>query len=117
MKKIGQFIFVGASILGIAYLIKKYMELDSIKENRSEKSLEGDASGLDKVGQIYEITTPYGAVNVKTQKIKEFSKGDRFIKKTEKNSGSINQQDSVIVSESKLEKDEYIIPTSVLKKI
>lgn len=82
----------------------------------AEKALGGDAAENDKVGQEYKLLSPYAAVNNKTKAFKEFRDGYRFVKKIEQNSATINDQDSVIVSDVKGQ-EEYIVPKSILKRV
>ncbi len=114
-------IIIGIVGLGIvAYATKKYwmpkkgIEID-VKQD-VVGSLGGDANDSDPIGQQYSLLSNYKAMNTKTMKDVDFKSSDKFVKKNDRNATMINNQSAIKVFALPSGVDEYIIPTSILKK-
>lgn len=118
-----------ASALGltlIAVATKKYwMPNKDTNKNSGGITLElkqdavptssGDASHKDAIGQKYNLTADYNAMQENSKKIvsADFKKGSSFEKKSDKNLTSLNGQNALIVF---AKSNSYIIPVTLLKK-
>ena len=113
-----QWIIGIVSFIGLAILTRKWwMPKVTIEANQDTvASSGGDASDTDTIGQQYTLLTSYKAMNTKTMKDVDFKTGTIFVKKADRNGSNINTQEAIKVFVAPSGTDEYIIPSTILKK-
>jgi hypothetical protein len=107
------------SFIGLAVLTRKWWMPNSITLNVKQDTVTssgGDAKGDDEIGQKYTLLRPYNAMTAKTFKNVDLNKGTVFFKKSDRNGTMLNGQDAIGVFLAPSGEDEFIIPTTILKK-
>lgn len=108
------------SFLGLAVLTRKWwMPKDGITLDFKQDTVAssgGDAKDTDVIGQQYTLLSRYKAMNTKTMEDVDFRQGIVFVKKADRNGTNMNMQDAVKVFVAPSGTDEFVIPTTILKK-
>ena len=112
---LGAAIFFGLTKKGKG-LVKKLFSITPDAKQDTVASSGGDAKDTDVIGQQYTLLTNYKAINTKTFKDVDFKGKTIFVKKADRNGTSMNMQDAVKVFVAPSGTDEYVIPTTILKK-